>query len=314
MSLFHAEFLMQRLHDQYVRGLDCDLLLIAADHCGETNPKESGDKSSGQQWVKFPCHKNVIRATSSFFDRIFETKFTYEESRIDDGISGMLVKSETDERVILQITIHEISSHSLRAFINFAYTCCVEVENNVLKRVIGDLKTMSLLSMINKLESRLGQDTTHLNCLANLVISFCLEKPEMYRIIVAFILKEFFRGMEGVYNEETWNPVLESDLSLSELNCKVVDEIKNGTADIVNRGIEQEQCLVGILVELMEKHCISVDQETKLLKFLMSKRKEKCSLHSESKVMYCYTDDQEICLKCINDKHDEHQLKLVAKA
>ena len=265
MSLFHAEFLLQRLHDQYVRGLDCDLILIAADHCGETNPKESCDKSSGQVWVKFPCHKNVIRATSSFFDRIFETKFTYEESRINDGISGMLIKNEADERVILQITLHEISSHSMRAFINFAYTGCVEVENNVLKRVIGDLKMMNLLSMINKLESRLGQDTTHLNCLANLVISFCLEKPEMYRSIVAFILKEFFRGMEGTYNEKTWNPVLQSDLSLPEMNSKVVEEIKNETADIMNRGIDQEQCLVGILLELMEKQCISVDQETKLI-------------------------------------------------
>ena len=46
MSQLHAEKILDKLHDQYLKGIDCDVILRSADHLGEnsvtSNPPEQG--------------------------------------------------------------------------------------------------------------------------------------------------------------------------------------------------------------------------------------------------------------------------------
>ena len=105
-----------------------------------------------------------------------------------------------------------------------------------------------------------------------------------------------------------------SELSLSELNSKIGCDLQTETADILKRGVSEDQELINTLLELMQQHSLRGDKETKLSSFLMTKEKEKCSVHLEDIIMYCYTDTQNICLECLSDAHLEHRLQPFKKA
>ena len=318
MSLFHGERVLGCLHDQYLRQIDCDVVLIAANHLEELSPEVSTSSASSQpekEWTSFACHKNVIRANSSYFDRIFSQKFKFEKLDVESDVEGVLLHDDTDHKIVLQITHSGISSHSLRALIDFAYTGSFEVETHVLKRVINDLKILNLLPMINILGSRLDEELCYANCLSNLIISYSLEKKDSFIKIAKFILDEFFSEFKlGAY-EGPWVHYLGgSELSVSELNSKIASDLQTETAHILKRGVSEDQELITALLELMQQHSLRGDKETKLSSFLMTKEKEKCSVHLEDIIMYCYTDTQNICLECLSDAHLEHRLQPFKKA
>ena len=82
----HAEVVLERLHDQYLRGLDCDVILTAADLLGQNDLGAENDGSSKKlNWTSLSCHKIVLRTVSTFFDRIFLNKFTYEKMKMLKG-------------------------------------------------------------------------------------------------------------------------------------------------------------------------------------------------------------------------------------
>ena len=76
----------------------------------------------------------MSRVASSFLDRIFLSKYTYDKMNVDENVEGVLVSSDDEDRVLLQITLHEISAHLLQASVNFAYTGNVTIVANALKR------------------------------------------------------------------------------------------------------------------------------------------------------------------------------------
>ena len=100
----------------------------------------------------------MLRAISSFFDRILLDKFTYDKVEVDKKIEGVSVSNESDDRVLMQITLYEISSRSVQALVNFAYTGNVAIETNSLKRAIEDFKSMNVSAIIGKLERSLEED------------------------------------------------------------------------------------------------------------------------------------------------------------
>ena len=65
------------------------------------------------------------------------------------------------------------------------------------------------------------------------------------------------------------------------------------------------------MVKMIEKSCISEEDEMKLSAFLITKSREKCGLHLQSIVLYCYTDDQELCIDCLTKGHVKHFIKSV---
>ena len=318
MSLFHGERVLECLHDQYLRQIDCDVVLTAANHLEELSPEVSGSNASSQPekvWTSFACHKNVIRASSSYFDRIFSQKFKFEKVDVESDVEGVLLHDDTNHKIVLQITHSGISSHSLRAMIDFAYTGSFEVETHVLKRVINDLNILNLLPMINVLGSRLDENLCYTNCLSNFIISYSLERKDSFVKIAKFILNEFFSGLKHGPYEGPWVHYFgESELSLSELNSKVVSDLQTETECIVERGISEDQELVSIILELIQEHSLCGSKEIKFSSFLMTKEKEKCSVHLEDIIMHCYTDGQNVCLECLNDAHSEHRLQPFKKA
>ena len=272
----HAEAVLERLHDQYLRGLDCDVILTAADHLGQNDSGAANDGSSKKNnWTSFSCHKIVLRTVNTFFDRIFLNKYTSEKKKVDENVEGMLVNSENDDRLSLQITFHEISSHSLQALVNFAYTGNVAIETNILKRAIEDFKIMNVSAIVDKLETRLEEDLPFANCIPSLIISYALDKKEKYRKALMFILEDFFRGFKSSNQcEETWRNYLEADLPLSEINAKIrkllQTEIDDDTLEI-----SEDTRQLNVLISLIDTRSISLEEETKLLNFLVTKRRER---------------------------------------
>ena len=126
MSQSHAEKILDGLHDQYLKGIDCDVILRARNHVGD-HPTTSTTESL---WTDLHCHKNVLRAASSFFDRIFSHNFSFENSVLEEGVEGTLVKTQTDGRYLLQITFSTIDSHSVQSLVNFEYTGFVHVDTD----------------------------------------------------------------------------------------------------------------------------------------------------------------------------------------
>ena len=64
-------------------------------------------------WISIPCQRNVLRATCSFFDCILSHTTTSEASILHENVEGLLVKSETDGRSLLQITVTRIDFYSI---------------------------------------------------------------------------------------------------------------------------------------------------------------------------------------------------------
>ena len=118
-----------------IRGLYCDVILTASDHLAQNDSGAPTDCSSKKlSWTSLSCHKIVSRVASSFFDRIFLSKYTYDKMNVDENVEGVLFSSDDEDRELLQITLHEISAHLLQASINFAYTGNVAIVANALKR------------------------------------------------------------------------------------------------------------------------------------------------------------------------------------
>ena len=310
----HAEAVLERLHDQYLRGLDCDVILTGADHLGQNDSGAANDGSSKKlNWTTLSCHKIVLRAVSSFFDRIFLNEYTCEKMKVDENVEGMLVNSENDDRLSLQITFHEISSHSLQALVNFAYTGNVAIETNILKRAIEDFKIMNVYAIVDKLETRLEEDLSFANCIPNLIISYALDKKEKYRKALMFILEEFFRGFKSEQCNEPWKNYLETDPFLSNISAEFKKILQNEVNEEEIK-IAKDTRLVKILINLIDTKSISLEEETKLLTFLVTKRREKCSIHLQNIQLYCYTDDKELCVQCLIDGHARHLIKPIDTA
>ena len=310
----HAEAVLERLHDQYLRGLDCDVILTAADRLAQRDSGTStGGLSKKLKWTSLSCHKIVLRAVSSFFDRIFLNKYTSEKKKVDENVEGMLVNSENDDRLSLQITFQEISSHSLQALVNFAYTGNVAIETNILKRAIEDFKIMNVSSIVDNLETHLEEDLSFANCIPNLIISYALDKKEKYRKAVMFILEEFFRGFRNEQCSDPWKKYLETDPFSSNISAELRKILQNEVNEEENK-ISEDTRLVNILIILIDTKCISLEEETKLLTFLVTKRREKCSIHLQNIQLYCYTDDVDLCVQCLIDGHAKHLIKPVDTA
>ena len=310
----HAEVVLERLHDQYLEGLDCDVILTAADLLGKNDLGAENDGSSKKlNWTSLSCHKIVLRTVSTFFDRIFLNKFTYEKMKIDENVEGMLVSNEGDDRASLQITLHEISSHSLQALVNFAYTGNVAIETNILKRAIEDFQSLKVSAITDKLETRLDEDISFANCIPSLVISYALDRKEKYRKAMIFILEEFFRGFKSEWCEKSWENYLETDSPLSDISVKMKKILQNEVND-KDIEISEDNRLLNILINFIDTKCISLAEETKLLTFLVTKRREKCSIHLQNIQLYCYTDDKDLCVQCLIDGHARHLIKPVDTA
>ena len=226
----------------------------------------------------------------------------------------MLVSNEGDDRASLQITLHEISSHSLQALVNFAYTGNVAIETNLLKRAIEDFKSLKVSAIADKLETHLDEDISFANCIPSLIISYALDRKEKYRKAMIFILEEFFRGFKSERCEKSWKNYLETDSPLSDISVKMKKILQNEVND-KEIEISEDNRLLNILINFIDTKCISLAEETKLLAdFLGHEKKEKCSVHFQNIQLYCYTDDKDLCVQCLIDGHARHLIKPVDTA
>ena len=308
----HAELILNQLHDQYVRGIDCDVIFRASDHFKQNGGTSAGDDSA---WINLACRKNVIRAASSFFDRLFSKNFTEESLAVEEGIEAMMVANDSKKQHVLQLTFHKISSHSIQTLVEFAYTGSVKLDSSILKKVVEDLQFMKMQSMLDKLASRLEEELSYSNCIPNLLISHTLGKAEAYRKVLFFILDEFSQGIKRSQNFRTsWNNILKSELSATETSVTILSELKKEAEEIEKAGLTEDGKLLVILMKVIETNSICKDEELKLLNFLNTKRRDKCSLHLQNIVLFCYTDNEQLCLECLTDSHAQHHIEPIDRA
>ena len=312
MRTSHAETILAKLHDQCVRGLDCDVILRAVDHL---NLNESPDTTTGSSednaWISLHCHKNVIRAASSFIDGIFSKRMTEESLQVEEGIDAKVVENN-GKRDIVQLTFHKISSHSVQAIVEFAYTGSVNLDTTVLKKVLEDLNFMNMQSMLEELSSRTNDDLSPSNAIFKLVMSFSLQLDEHYRKVLSFILHEFCHGLKRDKSfVETLTSVIDEQLPCRETSYKVLSALEKEAEIIGNLGLTEDHCVILTLMKLIRTNCISKDDELKLLNFLITKRREKCHIHFEKIILYCLTDDEQLCVKCLRKGHAKHHVEPV---
>ena len=312
----HAETILTQLHDQYRRGIGCDVILRASDHLKQKDPQTSNSGSSGDHClVSLHCHQNVLRAASSFFDQLFSNEFTVEKSELQEGIDGMLVVKDSASQNVLQLVFHEISSHTIQALVDFAYTGSVKVGITVLKKVVEDLKFLNMQSMINELSSRLEEDLICSNCIHILIVSSLLRKEETYKKVLFFILNEFSRGIQrGTSFETSWRSIFELEVSAGETSSRIITMLKTEAEESEKLGLTEDIYLLKILINIIETNSVSQDEEFKLHTFLLSKRREKCANHFQSVVLYCYTDNKQLCVECLADSHAQHHIEPIDKA
>ena len=263
MCQSHAETIVAQIHDQYRRGIGCDVILRASDHLKQKDPQISNSGSSGDFfWVSLHCHQNVLRAASSFFDQLFSNDFTEEKLELQEGIDGMLVVKDKASQNVLQLVFHEISSHTIQAVVDFAYTGSVKVGITVLKQVFEDLKFLNIQSMINELSSRLEEDLNYSNCMHILIVSSLLGKDETYRNALFFILNEFSRGIQrGTSFETSWRSILELEVSAGETSCRIKTMLKTEAEESEHFGLTDDSYLLEILINLIGPNSISQDEE-----------------------------------------------------
>ena len=226
-----------------------------------------------------------------------------------------MVKSETDGRSLLQVTFTRIDSHSIQSLVNFAYTGYVHVETDALKKTIDDIKSMNVRSMIDILESRLNEDVSYANCIPNLIIAESFSKNEVYRTLSIFILKEFFHGL-SCSNVETgpsgfWQNYIEPQLHCPEISSAVVLKLEK---EMEKTKLQEEKRLLKILIKLFKIPNLSKDEERELIAFLVVKKRENCGIHLERIQLYCCEDNQEVCIKCLNDGHFQHGIQPIGMA
>ena len=316
----HAETILAQLYDQYVRGIDCDVIFRAADHLKQQKDAQTSNAAGTSAeddtaWINLHCHKNVIRAASSFFDRILSKNVSEESLEVEEGIEAMLVVIESEKRHILQLTFHKISLHSIHALVEFAYTGCVKVETNVLKRVVEDLKLMKIQSILDKLSSHLNDELSYSNSIFNLVLSMSFQKEEMYRKVLSFILNEFSRGLRRDSSFlEILTGIIEMQLPCSDTSEKISSALEEEAEVIGNLGLTEDNRLILILNKLIKTNSISEEDELKLLNCLTTKRREKCHIHFEKIILFCWTDCEELCVECLYKSHANHRIEPVDAA
>ena len=313
MRTSHAETILAKLHDQCVRGIDCDVILRAVDHLNLTgSPNTTAASSEDNVWTNLHCHKNVIRAASSFIDGIFSKELTEESLQVEEGIDAKVVENN-GKRDIVQLTFHKISSHSVQAIVEFAYTGSVNLDTTVLKKVLEDLNFMNMQSMLEELSSRTNDDLSPSNAIFKLVMSFSLQLDEHYRKVLSFILHEFCHGLKRDQSfVETLTSIIDEQLPCHETSNKVLSALEKEAEVIRNLGLTEDHCVILTLIKLIRTNCISKDDELKLLNFLITKRREKCHIHLEKIILYCLTDDEQLCLKCLRkSSHAKHHVEPV---
>ena len=167
--------------------------------------------------------------------------------------------------------------------------------------------------MIEILESRLKEDVSYSNCIANLIISHGLNRNESYRNISTFILGELFLGLKVNFEsgQESWGDCIGALSSCEEVSSTV--ELKLAK-EVEKSKVEEDKCLFNILIKLFRTHSISEDEEQKLVTFLVTKKKEKCDIHWEKIQLYCYKDEKELCIKCLIGDHSEHAIEPIGTA
>ena len=193
-------------------------------------------------------------------------EFTYEKSELNEGVEGMLVQSQIDDRFSLQIILHKICSHSVQALVNFAHTVFISLETNILRRAIEDFKFMNVVAVIKKLQSRLEEHLSLNNCISNLII-YALDKNDQYRKILEFILEKFSSALKQRINwaEEPWKKYFENVLPVSKLNTGISTELKRETNEMEKVGLTDDKLLIMNLVKLIETMCISEDETKKMI-------------------------------------------------
>ena len=226
----------------------------------------------------------MLRATCSYFDSILSHTTTSETSILDENAEGVLVKSETDGRSLLQITVTRIDYHSIQSLVNFAYTGSVHVETDALKKTIDDMKLMNVRSIIDILESRLDENVSYANCIPNLIIAQSFSKNEIYRKTSIFILKEFFNGLSCSNVEadppEFWQNYIETQLHCPEISSAVVLKLEK---EMEKTKLPEEKRLLNILIKLFKILSLSKDEEAELIAFLVVKKREKCGIQKKKK-------------------------------
>ena len=235
----------------------------------------------------------MFRAVSSFFDRLFQQNVSFDNSISVEGAEGALVRSETDGRSLLQITLNEIDSHSIESIVNFAYTGLLDIDTDALKKTIDDLKAMNKRSMIDILESRLNEVVSYTNCISNLIIAHSLGKDEIYRKISVFILDECYRCIRKTNvgaSKDNWENCIKAHLSCHEISSTVQRELEK---EVEQSNLAEDKSLLNILNKLFRNHSLSKDEETKLIATLVAKKREKCGIHDKQDHPFdsvsCYT-------------------------
>ena len=299
--------MLNRLHDLYLKGIDCDVILRSADYFGESRAIDTGPSTRDLIWTELHCHKIVLRAASSFFDRIFSRPMTSGELCLDDDVKGVIARTQTGESTMLQITLNEICSQSLQTLVNFAYTGIVQIDSNLMKKTIQDLKLLNVRHIIDILEMRIEEEISFANCVPNLILSSGLERHESYRKILFYILEEFFRGLRGKGDDKVFDHhmLLTKPEMLESIEKDLQQELL---------GISEDKLLLNILLKLLKFECVSEEEESKLTTFLASKRREKCRVHLEPVVMHCYSDREDICMKCLINGHVRHHIESLSVA
>ena len=305
----YAESILNRLHDLYLKGIDCDVILRAADYLGESGAIDPDSSTGDLVWTELHCHKIVLRAASSFFDRILSRPMTSGELCLDDDVKGVIARTQTGESTMLKITLNDISSQSLQTLVNFAYTGIVQIDTNLMKKTIQDLKLLNVRHIIDILEMRIEEETTFANCIPNLILSSGLERDEIYSKILLFILEEFHCGLRGKGEEKIF------DHHLLLTKPEMVESIeKDLQQELQTLSIPEDKVLLNILLKLLKFECVSEEEESKLTTFLASKKRGKCRVHLEPVIMHCYTDGEDLCVKCLIDGHVRHHIEPLGTA
>ena len=90
----------------------------------------------------------------------------------------------------------------------------------------------------------------------------------------------------------------------------MLESIKNELQQVMQTlSIPEDKILLNILLKLLKFECVSEEEESKLTTFLASKKREKCRVHLEPVIMHCYSDGEDICVKCLVKAHVRHHIE-----
>ena len=168
---------------------------------------------------------------------------------------------------------------------------------------------MNVSPIIDILEMRLKEEISFSNCVPNLILCSTLEHHETYRQLLVFVLGGFFRGL-GRKDEDI---VLDHLFRLTqpELLKSIEKDLQQELQTLIP---SEDKVLVNILLKLLKLECVSEEEESKLTTFLASKKRQKCRVHLEPVIMHCYSDCEDICVKCLINGHVQHHIEPIGTA